>query len=170
MTTFAKKTLCTCFLAFLLAVGIAFCGQVQKSPKAEQAKSASAVIQAEESVVPAKVNNNVVTVYYFHGYQRCPTCYKLENYSHDAVQAAFADAMKSGKVVWKVVNVEEKGNEHYMQDYKLYSKSVVVSIANSGKETNWKNLDKIWELVGDEIKFKQYIFSEVSACVAGRCL
>jgi len=38
---------------------------------------------------------------------------------------------------------------------------VILSKLKNGKETNFKNLDKIWEYVGDETKFKEYEKTEI---------
>ena len=98
-----------------------------------------------------------VIAYYFHGSFRCPTCYKLEQYSKEAIETNFKDALASGKLEFKVVNVEDKGNEHYGNDYQLYTKSLILSLVKDGKETKWENLDKIWEYVGNKQKFIDYV-------------
>lgn len=114
--------------------------------------------------------NCMLIIYYFHGNARCPTCYKLENFAKSEVETDFADAIKKGTLAWKTINVEEKGNEHYVDDYKLYTKSVIVSMGQNGKETSWKNLDQIWQLVHEEGKYRDYIKKEVGACLNGKCL
>ncbi|MDD5680089.1 MAG: nitrophenyl compound nitroreductase subunit ArsF family protein [Candidatus Omnitrophica bacterium] len=103
-----------------------------------------------------------VIAYYFHGTFRCPTCYKLEQYSKEAIEMNFKDAISAGKLELKVVNVEDKGNEHYTQDYQLYTKSLVLSLIKGGKEAKWKNLDKIWEYVGNKQKFIDYVKAGVA--------
>jgi len=97
-----------------------------------------------------------VVAYYFHGTFRCPTCYKLEQYSKEAIEANFKDALASGKLEFKVVNVEDKGNEHYTSDYQLYTKSLILSLVRDGKQIKWINLDKIWEYVGNKQRFIDY--------------
>ena len=103
-----------------------------------------------------------VIAYYFHGSFRCPTCRKLEQYSREAIETNFKDDLASGKLEFKVVNVEDKGNEHYGSDYQLYAKSLVLSLAKGGKETKWKNMDKIWEYVGNKQRFLDYVTSGVA--------
>ncbi len=103
-----------------------------------------------------------VIAYYFHGTFRCPTCHKLEQYSKEAIETNFKDALASGKLVFKAVNVEGKGNEHYVSDYKLYTKSLILSLVKDGKETKWINLDKIWEYVGNKQRFLDYVKSGVA--------
>ena len=103
-----------------------------------------------------------VVAYYFHGTMRCPTCYKLEQYSKEAIDINFKDALASGKLEFKVVNIEDKGNEHYGKDYQLYTKSLILSLVKDGKEIKWKNMDKIWEYVGNKQRFIDYVKSGVA--------
>ena len=110
----------------------------------------------------ASLQPNHISVYYFHGYMRCPTCHKLEQYSKEAVEANFKDEIASGKLEFKVVNIEEKGNEHFVDDYQLYTKSLIVSLVQDGKEIKSKNLEKIWEYVGNKQRFLDYVKSEVA--------
>lgn len=102
-----------------------------------------------------------VIAYYFHGTFRCPTCHKLEQYSKEAIETNFKDALDSGTLEFTVVNVETKGNEHYMRDYQLYTKSLVLSLVSGGKELKAKNLEEIWEYVGNKQKFFDYVKSEI---------
>ena len=101
---------------------------------------------------------------------RCHTCYNLENYAKLVVESDFQDAIKNGKLEWKTVNVETAGNEHFSNDYKLYTKSVIVSTVVGGKEVSWKNLDQIWQLIHNEPEYNEYIKREVKACLEGKCL
>jgi hypothetical protein len=109
-------------------------------------------------------------VYYFRYNARCPTCFLLESLAKSEVEADFADAIKKGTLEWKTINVEEKGNEHFNNDYKLYTKSIIVSTRQGDKELSWKNLDQIWQLVHNEQAYREYIRNEVAACLAGKCL
>ncbi|MFA5270946.1 MAG: nitrophenyl compound nitroreductase subunit ArsF family protein [Candidatus Omnitrophota bacterium] len=101
-----------------------------------------------------------VVAYYFHGNVRCYTCHKLEEYSKEAIEQNFKDALSSGKLEFKVVNVDEKTNAHFIDEYQLYTKSLVLSLIKNGKEIKSKNLDKIWEYVGDKKKFFEYVTKE----------
>jgi hypothetical protein len=104
-----------------------------------------------------------VTAYYFHGTFRCPTCHKLEEYAKEAIESNFKTDLASGKLSFKIVNVENKGNEHFVQDYQLYTKSVVLSLSKDGKEVRSKNLDKIWQLVRNKEQYESYVRDEVAA-------
>lgn len=112
----------------------------------------------ESSLEPT---DSKVVVYYFHGTARCPTCRKFESFSIEALHQAFAEAINDGRLEWRMVNVEDSGNEHFVSDYQLYSKSIVIVKKQDGKQTEWKNLKRIWELVRDKRVFMRYIQDEV---------
>lgn len=113
------------------------------------------------AIAVAKEGDKVIA-YYFHGNARCYTCHTMEQYSKEAIEANFKDAISSGKLEFKSVNIDESGNEHFAQDYQLYTKSLILSLVKAGKEMKWKNLDKIWEHVRDKQKFCDYVTEEVN--------
>lgn len=110
-----------------------------------------------------KSSDSKVIAYYFHGNARCPACYKLEQYSKEAVETSFKNELASGKLEFKVINVEEKANEHFVNEYQLYTKSLVISLIKDGKEIKSKNLEKIWEYVRNKQKFYSYITEEIKS-------
>ncbi|MFO7736413.1 MAG: hypothetical protein R6W70_09410, partial [bacterium] len=65
------------------------------------------------------------------------------------------------KVVFKEINVEKDENKHYVEDFELVTKQVIVELIQNGKQTKWKNLDKVWELFRDGQQFSVYIKDEV---------
>jgi hypothetical protein len=99
-------------------------------------------------------------VYYFHGTRRCRSCKTIEDYSHEAVNGAFAEKLADSTMEWRLVNVDEAENRHYINDYKLYTKSLVLSYIEEGVETRWKNLDRVWKLLGDKEAFIEYVQTE----------
>lgn len=103
-----------------------------------------------------------IIAYYFHGNARCSTCHKMEQYTKQAIEENFKDELASGLLVVKTVNVEEKGNEHFTKDYQLYTKSLIISRVENGKEIQYKNLTKIWEYVVDKKKFFNYVTTEIN--------
>jgi len=109
-----------------------------------------------------------VLAYYFHTTRRCASCRKLEAYSQEAIEAGFPEALKDGRLAWRVVNVEEKGNEHFVKDYQLFTKSVVLVEEADSAQVRWKNLPKVWELLGDKAGFLRYVQEETQAFLAGR--
>ena len=122
---------------------------------------------SEPALAATNAPGRQVIAYYFHGSFRCPTCYKLEQYSKEAIETNFKDALASGKLEFKVINVEDKGNEHFVNDYQLYTKSLVISLTENGKEVKSKNLTKIWDYVGNKQKFFDYVTVEINNFLKG---
>jgi hypothetical protein len=105
--------------------------------------------------------------YYFHGNMRCKTCKTIEAYSTEAIEAGFPDAIRKGKLEFRVVNIEEPANEHFVQDYQLTTRTVVLAQYSEGKQKNWKNLQRVWELVGDHDAFIAYVQEETRSLLEG---
>ncbi|HUU93132.1 MAG TPA: nitrophenyl compound nitroreductase subunit ArsF family protein [Phycisphaerae bacterium] len=114
---------------------------------------------------PTDLPDDAVVVTYFLSNFRCPTCLKIEAYSKEAVETGFADAVKDGRLVWRAVNTDEPGNKHFLDDYQLAAKAVVVSVRRGGKEVKWKNMEDIWFQVGVKDDFLAYIRTEVAAAL-----
>lgn len=127
------------------------------------ATAVTAPIESIDSPKSAEKKEPRIIVYYFHGTSRCATCKKIEKYTVEAINKAFEKELNAGTIQTKVINVEEKENTHFAEDYKLITKSVIVSETAGDNETRWKNLEKIWEYVLNEEDFKEYIIDEIKA-------
>lgn len=106
-----------------------------------------------------------VIAYYFHTTYRCVSCRNIEKYSREALESGFPADLEGGRLVWRVVNVEEEGNEHFVQDYELFTKSVVLVDERTGE---WKNLPKVWQLLGNPNEFIRYIQTETAEFLQGK--
>lgn len=104
-----------------------------------------------------------VIVYYFHGNFRCVSCRKLEGVSHEAVMTGFSEELKRDDLQWRTVNVEQSENQHYISDYRLFSRSLVLVKFRNGQQVEFKNLMKAWELLRNDEALKKYVQSEVRA-------
>jgi len=118
-------------------------------------------------VALAEKSADKVIVYYFHGSFRCVTCNNMEKYSREAIETNFKGALASGKIEFKEINVEDRGNEHFVNDYQLYTKSLVLSMVKDGKEIRSKNLDRIWEYARNKQKFIDYVVNEIKDFLKG---
>ena len=100
-------------------------------------------------------------VYYFHATTRCSTCRTIESYAQETVAGAFAADLQARRLEWRVVNVEEPANRHFISDFKLYTRSVVVVDAKDPKR--FRVLDRVWQLVRDRPAFQRYVEQEIRA-------
>jgi len=102
-----------------------------------------------------------LVAYYFFSGLRCTTCRAMEQYSREAIEENFKNELSSGRLVFKAVNIDKKENKHFVNDYDLYTKSLVLSKVKDGKELSCKNLTKIWEYVRDKDLFFTYVVDEI---------
>jgi hypothetical protein len=56
-----------------------------------------------------------------------------------------------------VRSTSSRPNEHFVEDFKLVTRSLVLVSYRDGTVARWKNLDKVWQLVRDEELFSQYV-------------
>jgi len=127
-------------------------------------ESAAAKAQAITESLPA----NGVVVYYFHSNTRCPTCQKIEEIAHEAVEKRFAKELANGTVQWHTVNYEASENAQIAEEFEIMFPSVVIVRRENGSQTEWKNLSRVWQLVGDRPSFSEYVMQEVYQLVAMR--
>jgi hypothetical protein len=102
-----------------------------------------------------------MVVYYFHGNFRCTNCYNMEQWTKELMATTFKPQVDSGRLVFKIINTDEKENQHFLNDYKLYTKSVVLSLVKDGKETRYDNLAKVWDCLRSKEKFQEYVQTEI---------
>jgi len=156
-------------LLLTLHVAMVLCsGVLAETPPGKDGETQTAVGEAGQLIdSTGAAAGDTIIVYYFHGTQRCVTCRKLEAYTEEAIANGFAEALADSTMLWRPVNFDLKDNDHYIADYKLFTKSVILSRVKGGKEAAWKNLDKIWQLVGDKDEYLAYVQRETQAFIRG---
>lgn len=156
------KRFITAILLLFIVVSIAFIfikeNKVSNTQTNNTQTSNNANVEVENTPTSMALNESPKLVaYYFHGNRRCATCKTIESFTREAVERGFSEKLKNGQVEIRVVNVENTNNEHFVKDYALTTRSVVVSLENNGIEKRWRRLDRVWELVGDKAAFIEYI-------------
>lgn len=170
------RTIVTAVLLLFVATSVVYLvaagrrtRDVKTEPRDDPAAASSAVDKTP--VRPGEKQDSAahrVVAFYFHGNYRCPTCRAIEANTEEALKNGFPDELQAGKLIWMVVNIEEPGNEHYVDDYQLSTRSVVLVEMENGTEKRWRNLDKVWQLVhGDKDAFASYISENTRAFLAG---
>ncbi|MCE5310073.1 MAG: nitrophenyl compound nitroreductase subunit ArsF family protein [Acidobacteriales bacterium] len=108
-----------------------------------------------------------VVAYYFHATQRCATCRSIESQSGEAITTTFASELARGTLEWRPVNVQLPQNRHFVQDYQLFTRSLVLVEFKAGRQVRYKVLEKTWELVGNKTALQEYVVREVRAMLGG---
>lgn len=107
------------------------------------------------------IQDSQYIAYYFLTNKRCGPCYRMEKWTETSIQTHFQQAIESGKLTWQTVNVEKPENKHYIDDFNLYTKSVVIVEQVQGETVRWKNLEKVWQLLGSQEKFSNYVTESI---------
>ena len=92
----------------------------------------------------ATVAQEKTIVYYFHGNMRCRTCNKIEAYTKEAINTGFAKELADGSLEIQIVNTDDSENEHFIKDFKLTNRSVVLARSKGAELEKWKNLDRMF--------------------------
>ncbi len=104
-----------------------------------------------------------IVAYYFHVTARCVTCRSIESYSREAIEQGFAKDLKEGRLEWRPVNIQLPENRHFVRDYQLYTRSLVLVKIRGGKQVEYRNLEKVWDLVSNKAEFLKYVRTNVKA-------
>ena len=128
----------------------------------ETNNNSSKEIKAVKDTLTEPANSQKINVYYFHTSYRCHSCTMIEGLTKEAVTEKFSQELQKGTITFTTVNVETDMNKHFIEKYKLVSKSIIVSKVLDNREKEWKNLDQIWFLLREKDKFKKYVIDEIN--------
>lgn len=120
-----------------------------------------AMDRATVTGAPSPAAGNRIIVYYFHGEFRCHTCMQIEQLTKKAVAEGFKREVAGSKIRLRLVNVDRPENRHYVTDYGLETKSVIIAEYDGQRQIRWKNLAGIWDYHTDETAFIAYVQREI---------
>ena len=95
---------------------------------------------------------NRLVAYYFHGNARCPTCLKIEQLCRENL---------ASRLEFQTVNLDETAHRHFVKDFQLDSRTLVLAQYRDGHPARWKQLNEVWTLAHDEPAFGAYVVHEL---------
>ena len=116
----------------------------------------------DTSPVPA----DKVEVVYFHRAQRCSGCLYAEAGTRYTLETYFKDELASGKLTFKVFNVENKENAAIVEKYDAYSSSLFINTIIDGTE-HIEKVNEIWFVLGDDEAFIEVVRSKIEQSLSG---
>lgn len=147
------KKIATGVLLALAIAGAAIAIKNKVSSPVPVAGNTAAIAGVDEAALPA----DGVVVTYFTTDIRCANCRTIEALSRESVSTRFPEDFKSGRVVFRVINTDRPEHKHFLDDYKLVSKTVIVSRRKAGMERDWVNLQDVWLKLSDPAGFVDYV-------------
>lgn len=102
----------------------------------------------------------VVEVVYFHRSQRCAGCHYAEDATRYTIETYFGDEVASGKVVFKVLDVQDKANAAIVEKYGAYTSSLFINEVRDGID-HIEEVTGIWFLLGNDEAFVNLVKGEI---------
>jgi hypothetical protein len=90
---------------------------------------------------------NRVAAYYFYGKIRCHGCNWIEATSDSTIRAAFAGALKEGRLEWRSIDFEEPRNRALARQLKIEGSTLVIAQVVGGEIVRSEQVDQAWYLV-----------------------
>ncbi len=102
-----------------------------------------------------------VIVVHFHGTNQCWSCVQLGELALATLEERFATQLEEEKVVFLEINGELPENREIVQLYQARGSSLFLNAIKDG-ENHIREEVKIWQLISQEEKFKDYLEKEIS--------
>lgn len=109
-------------------------------------------VQPAVAVAPSATASRLVA-FYFHGNKRCDACNSIERLT----RAALKPDTDVGTVEIRSVNVDEPAHAHFVTDFELAVRTVVLAEEAGGRYPRWKRLDDCWNLYEEPGEFAAYL-------------
>jgi hypothetical protein len=143
-------------LAFV-AVSIAMAFR-KIGPQAESGLTRGTAAQGTASAAsPVGLNSALAetqfNAVYFHAPHRCPTCRKIESFSHEAL----TPEIEAGKLAWQTADYTSDENASLVKPFKVYTSTVVLVEVRDGNVVRWENLEDVWSHTSDQAAFTAFI-------------
>ena len=89
---------------------------------------------AQNKTADKQSTNNVIEVIDFHSTNRCKTCKAIEANTKYTLDTYFTKELKSGKIIFKIVNVDKEENEKFAEKFEATGTALFLNVIKDGKE------------------------------------
>ena len=114
--------------------------------------------QPEKKHTVSAASGNEVEVYYFHMTVRCVTCKAVEAEARKDIEMLYADQIKTGKISFTVLNLEESTGKAIGDKLRVNSQTLLIvkgdqkiNITNEGFLYALSKPDKFKEIIKEKI-------------------
>ena len=104
-----------------------------------------------------KLQADRIIAYYFHTTYRCATCRRIEAYSREAIDTGFARELTGREARVPARQHPASRKPAFHRGLPALTKSLVLVRMKDGKQVEWTNLDRVWELTGNRDAFVGYV-------------
>ena len=150
--------------AIIALMLVSACGKSKDSEPSEAAAAALSKATTEQGATP-KADPDRVSVIYFHGNKRCPTCLGIQAAVEETMGEKFSQATDAGMLVFDVRNFEAEENAALAEKYNVAFSTLIVATQAGDTVLSWKNADKLWDYAHEPAALKAYVTEQVSAAL-----
>jgi thiol-disulfide isomerase/thioredoxin len=90
--------------------------------------------KAQNKASVNQVKQNSIEVVDFHSTNRCMTCKAIEANTKYTLDTYFANELKSGKIIFKIIDVDQKENEKVAEKFEASGTALFLNVIKNGKE------------------------------------
>ncbi len=98
----------------------------------------------------------------FHSDHRCRTCVAIERLTRQTLDAQFADEMASGKITFRLINVDEAENQALAEQYQASGSALMLRVVREGGDTVVDLTDMAFMNAGQATQFSEKLSREIS--------
>lgn len=102
-----------------------------------------------------------IEVFDFHSTHRCMTCNAIEANTKYTLDTYFANELKSDKITFQVINVDEKENEKIAEKFEASGTALILNVIKNGKETKIDLTDFAFMNGNDQDTFSKELKSKI---------
>jgi len=110
---------------------------------------------------PSVKNSPTVIAYYFDRTMRCPTCLAIEANAARIIKDNFSQLVAEGSLIWIPYNLDDPGGKEFEKEFDVSVSTLVLSKMKDSNHPKYKKLEKVWDLIGNSVKFDEYVQTEV---------
>lgn len=151
------KTVFSVLLLGFVAVSLVFA--IRKIGPQSSSSAQQTVATNDEGVaatpigLDAKLAESHFSAVYFHAPNRCQTCRKIEKFAHEAL----APEIEASKLAWQTADFTASDNASLVDQFKVYTSTVVLVEVQDGDIVRWKKLDGVWDHTSQQADFTAYV-------------
>jgi len=96
-----------------------------------------------------------IEVLHFHAAHQCISCINIGKFTKATIEEKFPEEYKTGKIVFREVNIDLSENKPIAQDYKVSGSALFINAVKDGQDHREED-STVWRLVTDEVQLKSY--------------
>jgi len=97
----------------------------------------------------------------FHSTHRCRTCNAIEVNTKYTLNTYFSKELKADKIIFQVINVDEKDNEKIAERFEASGTSLILNVTKKGKETQINLTDFAFMKGNDQEAFSKELKAKI---------